>query len=35
MPFTLQTLTRKMETMSNNVNRNLVKEFYGYMTERD
>jgi hypothetical protein len=35
MPFTLQTLTRKIETMPNTVNRNLVNEFYSYMTERD
>ena len=35
MPFTLQTLTKKIETMSNTVNRNLVNEFYSYMIKRD
>ena len=35
MPFTLQTITKKMKSMPNAVNRNLVNEFYDYMTERD
>jgi integrase/recombinase XerD len=35
MPFTLQTLTKKIEHIPNTVNRNLVNELYSYMTERD
>ena len=35
MPFTLQTLTKKIEHVPNTVNRNLVNEFYSYMIKRD
>lgn len=35
MPFTLETLIKKIERVPNTSNRNLVNEFYSYMTERD
>ena len=35
MPFTLESLTRKIERVPNTVNRNLVNEFYRNMMERD
>jgi hypothetical protein len=35
MPFTLQTLTKKIEHVANPVNRSVVNQFYDYMTERD
>jgi hypothetical protein len=35
MPFTLETITKKIEQIPDTVNRNLVTEFYGYMNERD
>lgn len=35
MPFTLQTITKKIEFIPNTVNRNLVEEFCAYMLEKD
>lgn len=35
MPFTLQTITKKIEEMPNRVNRNLVSQFHDYMVEKD
>jgi len=35
MPFTLQTITRKIETVPNIVNRDLINQFSCYMKERD
>ncbi len=35
MPFTLQTIIKKIEEIPNTVNRNLVSQFHDYMVERD
>jgi hypothetical protein len=35
MPFTLRTITKKIEFIPNTVNRNLVKEFCTYKLEKD
>ena len=35
IPFTLQTITKKIESMPNAVNRSLVNEFYSYMAKRE
>ena len=35
MPFTLQTITKKMEVVPNAVNRSLISEFSSYMIDRD
>lgn len=35
MPFTLQTLTKKIESVPNIINRNLIYDFRDYMNDRD
>ena len=35
MPFTLQTITKKIECIPDRVNRNLGKDFRNYMLEMD
>lgn len=35
MPFTLKTITSKIETVPNTVNRGLIAQFYENMKERD
>jgi nucleoid-associated protein YejK len=35
MPFTLETITKKVELVSNAANRQLIKDFCDYMTDRD
>ena len=35
MPFTLETIIRKIELVPNTVNRNIINDFCKYMTDRD
>ena len=35
MPFTLETIIRKIELVPNAVNRNIINDFSKYMTDRD